>query len=424
VTPPTLSRPRPRAAPPHAARRAALILGPLVGLLGAAGSLAALLAARLVGVPRHRRYPHRLLSVENDRVVLGRNQETERPGIYGLSSARAHVVIGPPESLTDKAVVRPIERVDFGTLLPGPVALDHVHVGDPRSALGLDFQDLSLSGDTGPLPAWIIPGGDTWVIVAHGLGGSRASSLSFLSGLHQGGHSVLVASYRNDPGAGPSHDRLQHLGDEEWRDLDTAMAYALAHGARSLALFGWSLGGAVVLQALARSPRAGAVAGVILDSPVLDWRSVLHHVGRRSRAPRPLVHLVARLVERRIGIDLDHFDWLHRHEELAVPILVFHGETDATVPFHTTAALARRRPDLLQLVVVPGAGHVGSWNVDPAAHVQRINQFLASVFPPGSPGPEPGLLQAGRQGALAFPRQAPGPLDGLATGNSHPPPLG
>lgn len=360
-------------------RRVRLVAGPALGVAGVAGGAAAYLSSQLVGVHRRRRYHHRLVAIDGDRVVLRRNRETERPGTYGLVSATAHAVIGNVEARTDRSVVRPLLRVDHGSLLPGRVALDHVHIGDPRSALGLDYASVELRGDTGPLPAWVVPGGDTWVVLAHGLGGSLASSLSFLPLVHGAGHTALVASYRNDPGAASSPDRKYHLGDEEWRDLDVALAYALDQGARHIVVHGWSLGAAVALQVLARSRRAGTVSGLVLDSPVLDWRHVLRHVGRRTRVPAPVVGLTVRVVEQRIGIDLDAFDWLVRADELAVPILVFHGETDPTVPFELSAGLARRRPDLVDLAVVPGAGHVGSWNVDPDDYALRIAAFIEAV---------------------------------------------
>ncbi len=363
------------------ARRLGAGTASLLGLAGAAGGVASLLAERAVTVRRRPRYRHRLLHLDGDTAVLARDQETERPGTYGLLAPGAHGVIGDVVDVDHAVVRRPLLRLDHGRLLPGRVALDHVDIGDPRTAFGLDHEVVQLAGECGPLPAWIVPGSDTWVICCHGLGGSLQSSLSFLPFLHRSGHSVLVASYRNDPGAGPSPDRRYHLGADEWRDLDLAMATALARGARRLVLFGWSLGGAIALQALDRSRHAGAVAGVVLDSPVLCWRRVLRHVGRRSGAPAPLVELALRIIERRIGAGLDAFDWLARAGELAVPILDLHGLTDPTVPFATSQALAASRPDLVRLVVVPGAGHVGSWNVDPDGYARHLDRFVASLDP-------------------------------------------
>lgn len=381
-------------------RRIAWLLGPLVGLVGATGGIAALLASRIVGIRRHQRYRHRLIAIEGDKAVLRRDAQTERPGVYGLASREGHAVIGEIESITDTVVVRPIDRVDHGCLVPGPVALDHVHLGDPRSAVGLDYEEIALEGDAGVLPAWLLHGDDTWVLVAHGYGGTRSSSLSFLPMLRGAGFSVLVVSYRNDPGAGPSEDNRYHLGDEEWQDVDVAMAYALSRGARRLVLFGWSLGGAVVLQALARSPRRSHVVALVLDSPVLDWRAVIRHVGRRSHVPGPFVNLALNLVKRQIGVDFDDFDWLERHGELSVPTLLLHGEGDATVPFAESAAFARRRPDLVELVVVAGAGHVGSWNVDPDAYAAVVTGFIGRhlLAEAGVSSTATGMAQAGPSG--------------------------
>lgn len=369
-----------------AARRAGLVAGPAVGVAGAVGGAALLLTERVVGVHPRTRYNQRLVALDGARAVLRRDEATERPGTYGLAASDAHAVIGDVLERADDTVTRPILRVDHGTLQPGPVALDHVHIGDPETAFGLDHEHVELAGEAGRLPAWVLPGNDTWVVVAHGLGGSLRSSLSVLPLLRDTGASVVVASYRNDPGAGPSADRRYHLGDEEWADLEVAVCYALGRGAERLVLFGWSLGGAVVLQTLVRSRHAGAVTGVILDSPVLDWRRTLHYVAHRNGIPASLVRLALTLLERRIDIDLDAFDWLARAGELALPILDFHGRDDITVPFSTSRDLAALRPDLVDLDVVPGAGHVGSWNVDPDRYARRVAAFLRTC---ASPAPAP-----------------------------------
>ena len=62
------------------------------------------------------------------------------------------------------------------------------------------------------------------------------------------------------------------------------------------------------------------------------------------------------------------------------PRLVFHGSADRTVPVTISRDLAARRANVT-LVEVPGADHVESWNVDPAAYERRLKDFLASVKP-------------------------------------------
>jgi pimeloyl-ACP methyl ester carboxylesterase len=80
-----------------------------------------------------------------------------------------------------------------------------------------------------------------------------------------------------------------------------------------------------------------------------------------------------------------------------VPVLLVHGDDDQFVPFGPSARFAAARlpgaavatvGDVpfevrsdadLTFVHVPGAGHVRSWNRDPAAYDQVLAQFLAGV---------------------------------------------
>ncbi len=362
---------------------AALALA-FVGFVTSALAAAVFTLARLVIRVRQRpRFPHRLLAVGNGEVVLSRDEETGRPGIYGLSWPGGHGVVGTPVRADTAIVVRPLLQVHHGDPAPGGCRMDHVHIGTPMSALSLDYVEVHLDSEVGPLRAWSIPGkaDDAWVVVGHGYGGSLQSALSFLPMLHDAAYNVVVVSYRNDPGEPTSPDGHYHLGASEWRDFDAGIAYAVAHGATRLALYGWSMGGAIALQALAQSPHRDKIHAVILDSPVLDWRRVLRHLGARSHVPAPLVHLASRLIEHRLRIDLDAFDWLQRSPELSVPILCFHGEGDTTVPASLSKDLAERRPDLVELAIEPGAGHVGSFNLDRERYARRVQDFLGERLP-------------------------------------------
>lgn len=361
--------------------KGSLLLAPVAAATTAFAGVGSLVAGQVVNVRRKPRYPSRVVSVDGDRVTLRRDRGTQRAGTYGLAFAGGHAVVGEVCERTEKTVVRPIVRVDSGCVVPGPVAIDHVDVGDPSTAFAMDFEEVTLDSDVGSLPAWEVPGaGDTWVVVVHGYGGRRASSLSFLPMLHELDLHALVPAYRNDPDAPPSPDGRYHLGATEWRDIEAGIDHAIGRGAARVVLFGWSMGGAIALQAYARSAHRDRISALLLDSPVVDWRAVLLHLGRRRHLPEVLVRYALRLVERRIGVDFDDLDWLRRADELDVPVLVVHGDEDQTVPWEPSGELAELRRDVVELRLVAGAGHVGSWNVDPAGYARAVGAFLESAL--------------------------------------------
>ncbi len=62
-----------------------------------------------------------------------------------------------------------------------------------------------------------------------------------------------------------------------------------------------------------------------------------------------------------------------------MPILLFHGDEDPTVPVATSDALAEARPDIVTYERAAGVGHVRSWNGDPAAYEASVRGFLERV---------------------------------------------
>ena len=58
---------------------------------------------------------------------------------------------------------------------------------------------------------------------------------------------------------------------------------------------------------------------------------------------------------------------------------VIHGTDDLTVSIDTSRRLADDRPDLVELVEVPGAEHVQSWNIDRATYERSVVEFLELV---------------------------------------------
>jgi len=259
------------------------------------------------------------------------------------------------------------------------------------------FDEVAVPGPLGDYPAWSVPAdtpnspdspqaAEIWVIAVHGRGADRREVLRVLPTLHRLGLPVLAISYRNDVGAPPAPDRNYHLGDTEWADLAAAVRYARAHGARRVVLYGWSMGAAIVGAFLDRADEAADVAGVIWDSPVLDWRATLRRQAAVHRLPPALTSVLASLVTRcattRIGIDFDRFDLVRCPPRVRPPTLLVAGAADSTVPLEPGRALVAAADRLgwpLRYLEVPGAEHTAGWNVAPAAYEAAVAQFLTMV---------------------------------------------
>ncbi|MFD3760685.1 alpha/beta hydrolase family protein [Streptomyces sp. NPDC058622] len=361
-------------------------------LLGAGA--AAVAAGRYAADAALRPEPGRLLpgglrlsvhSTAPGRVELTRSLGSLRPGTYGLDAPGVHAVVGPvlPDAPHGPdTVVRRLVAVTHGSLDPGTrvTLTPQVHLGNPRTALGLDHADVDVPGELGALPAWFVPAArDTWVITVHGLGSGREHPMVVMPFLHRHHLPVLDLAYRGDLGAPAPPDGLGHLGESEWRDLDAAIRYALRYGARRVVLHGWSTGAAMALRAAERSALADRISGLVLDSPVLDWRATLRALAAARRIPAAVLPLAVRAAESRAGLSADRRPPGADPGALRVPVLVFHGPDDTLASWEPSRRLAAARPDLVTLHTVAGAGHGAMWNADPARYEEALRRFLTPL---------------------------------------------
>jgi pimeloyl-ACP methyl ester carboxylesterase len=353
-------------------------------VLVGAGAAVAWHFSDAVLVPDQLGWPSEDVRVEGlapGRIVLARDEDTERPGVYGLDWQAGHAIVGAVEKVGDGTVTRRLRDVT-GYLVPGTkVGVDtDVYAGDPRQALGLPFVDVRIPDELGPMPAWSIPGRSrTWAIVVHGINGDPQVGLRIAPTLHQLGLPTLLITYREDLGAPPSPDGFHHMGLTEWRDLQAAARYALAHGARRLVLVGYSMGGAIVAQFMERSPLAPRVAGLVLDAPALDWKSVLSFNATEMGLPSFAALPVEWAIGARIDADWDSLDALQHPEDFHLSILLFHGGDDKVVPISTSEEFAQELPRWVTYHEVPKAGHTESWNVDSRLYDRRLESFLSRV---------------------------------------------
>ncbi|MET8245528.1 alpha/beta fold hydrolase [Streptomyces sp. NPDC005202] len=319
-------------------------------------------------------------------ITLTRDLASLRPGTYGLSGNGSHAIVGPVLQTAPHppdTVVRRLERVTHGTLRSGDKVwlTPNVHIGNPKSALGLDHADVDIPGELGALPAWFVPGvRDTWVITVHGLGTTREHPMNVMGFLHRRRFPVLDLAYRGDLGAPRSPDGLNHLGETEWRDLDAAIRYAVRYGAQRVVLHGWSTGATMALHAAAHSGLRDRISGLVLDSPVLSWETTLRALAAARHTPGALLPLAVRAAQGRTGLYGDRLADAADPARLTVPTLILHGPDDRVAPWQLSRRLADRRPDLVAFRTVANAPHGAMWNADPDAYEEALRRFLTPLM--------------------------------------------
>jgi pimeloyl-ACP methyl ester carboxylesterase len=340
----------------------------------------------LLNVDNSTSYDKVVESVDGSQVVLAADADTERPSQLGLAWEGGRAILTPRVKIDGDRVTRTIDQVLSGMLQAGQAVRIDVRVfdGDPRSARGLAFQTVTFPSEHGAMPAWYVPPttekvSDTWVIAVHGYAATRTETLRMLPIVAAAGLPTLAISYRNDPEAPASPDGHYHLGDTEWRDVQSAIAYARTHGATGVVLYAWSMGGALSMSALRRMPAedSGMIRGVVMDSGNFDWTAILDYQGSQRGLPGFVTWTAERIIEWRADLSLDELDQVPYAKQLTVPMLVFIDHDDKTVPNQPALDFARQRPDLVTLIQTDGGGHTGSWNADPDAYGAAVRTFLA-----------------------------------------------
>jgi pimeloyl-ACP methyl ester carboxylesterase len=407
---------RRRAEPAAEGKRSAIgkFLWPVTGALAATslalGGLGWVIARRLTA-PRGRQYDLTVRGVERvaerHLVVLDRMPRTTLRGRFSLFVENAgRVRLSPDvEKRGPGLVAREVLGEPCEALITGARASwSGILFSSPEEA-GLEATDVEVPTGVGQMPAWLIAPhdatSDTWVIHIHGLGGTRAGTLRGVPVARDAGMTSLVVTYRND-GEGPvAGSGRSELGAAEVDDVAAAVRFARESGASNVVLFGWSMGAAIALQLAADPEFRDLIAGLVLESPVLDWVSTITANCARAGLPPwtgrlALPWLNVRSLASVTGIaspvDLRRFDWIARSGELTVPTLLLHGTLDSSSPFELSIRLRALRPDIVELEAFD-ADHTMCWNVDTDRWETAVAAWLAgesrSVAAVGIQGHDP-----------------------------------
>ncbi|WP_345802580.1 alpha/beta fold hydrolase [Microbacterium sp. AZCO] len=373
----------------------------LTGVLTVLGLLSVRIAREVV-TPARRRADITIVDLDTaaQTITLSRTPDTELPGRYGLftTGTASYVKLGSVLGQDDGTVKRKLlTHVPPTSQLAAEAAFSGWYYAQPGE-LHLPFTPELIGSSVGPCPAWLFPAvepTDTWVIQIHGRGTNRQECLRAVPLFHAAGITSLVVSYRNDGEAPRSRTGTYALGATEWRDVDAAIGFARRRGARRIILMGWSMGGAIALQVALNSAHGELIAGLVLESPVVDWRVVLDYQAKLLRIPHAVTDLAIGALQSewatpltRTGsaIPFDRLDVVSRADELRHPILILHSDDDGFVPSDASHDLVVRRPDLVEMQVFEVARHTKLWNYDQERWSRSIRSWLSrhDLIPAGA----------------------------------------
>ncbi|MEM7334466.1 MAG: alpha/beta fold hydrolase [Chloroflexota bacterium] len=224
------------------------------------------------------------------------------------------------------------------------------------------WEDVTLITDDGlSLEGWYIPAtpqqDGSAVILIHGLAGNKDHMLSDAEYLSEAGYGVLLFDLRNH---GNSDGELTTFGFNEMQDMQTAISFLQAQpevNHELISLYGYSLGGSVVLEAAANMPEIHSV--ILLSTFSSLEENAQEIVGGLIDQPNTQTHWIAlRLGEWKAGIPITEVNSTENIQSIAPrPVLLMHGEKDRLIPVANSYRLFEAASEPKELLIIPNADH-------------------------------------------------------------------
>jgi uncharacterized protein len=224
------------------------------------------------------------------------------------------------------------------------------------------FEDVFFTTQDGlRLHGWFIPHQDARATLVwfHGNAGNISDRLLNIKLLHDRiNTNIFIFDYR---GYGRSEGTASEKGT--YLDGEAAINYLLGRdeaAARRLILFGRSLGAAVAAEMAIRFPSLG----LILESPFVSIREM-------ARAIFPSLP-IAWLLQTR-------YDTMEKVRLVKTPILVLHGDRDATVPFAQGKRVFEIASHPKKFHRIVGASHNDTFFVGGEEYYGALRDFIESA---------------------------------------------
>lgn len=202
---------------------------------------------------------------------------------------------------------------------------------DPTpSALGLSYEEVTLTtSDNIRLAGWFIPNKNTnakTIILLHGYPADKGNILPAMSFLAER-YNLMLFDFRY---MGSSSGRHSTVGAKEALDLVAAIEWLKERGHTELGIWGFSLGGAVVIMETGNHPE---VKVVVADSSYANLYDMTPQLYAIPGLKYPLAWLTRIWAMMLLQVDIKNISPVDAASKLDIPILITHSKTDKVIPF-------------------------------------------------------------------------------------------
>ncbi|MBE6543706.1 MAG: alpha/beta hydrolase [Ruminococcaceae bacterium] len=218
-------------------------------------------------------------------------------------------------------------------------------------------------------------------ILFHGYRGSAERDLSGgINRCFKLGHSALIVDHR---GSDTSDGNIITFGVNEHLDCINWVNYVVEqiNPKAKIIITGISMGAATVIMASSK-PLPKNVVGVLADCGYSKGEDIIKKVMRDMKLPDNLLFPFVRLGGRIFGkFDIDEASPIDALKNCRLPILFFHGSTDAYVPHDMSVQnFEACASSYKKLITIDGAGHGLCYPVDPEKYLSEMESFFSKVL--------------------------------------------
>ncbi len=136
----------------------------------------------------------------------------------------------------------------------------------------------------------------------------------------------------------------------------------------------------MILNFLYQSQLADKVVAIILDAPMLNLGATVDFGTMQLGVPLFFSEIGKFISTLRFDINWEDLNYISRADQLRIPLLLFHGDADTTVPIEFSDSLTTRWLGMLTYAPIHGATHIRSWNVNPDLYEKEVSRFLQELI--------------------------------------------